>query len=66
MIYQRRFKAEIANGIGPWLDILIIIAKIAIIINMGCLFFTSNVSRIMFSGVDTEELVNRIKSAIEE
>lgn len=64
MIYSRRFKAEIANGIGPWLEILSVISKIAVIVNMGCLFFTSSVAKAMFAGVDYEHLMWNIQAAI--
>jgi hypothetical protein len=65
MIYSRRFKAEVANGIGPWLEILVIITKIAVIVNMASIFFTSSIATAMFTGVDYEGLFKRLKDHIE-
>lgn len=65
MIYQRRFKAETANGIGPWLEIINIITKLAVIINMGTLFFTSDIGRALFVGVDYKQLFHDLKQQLE-
>ena len=64
MVYSRRYKAEVATGIGPWLEILQVIAKVAVIINMGSLFFTSSISKAMFSGVDYQHLVEYVKGVL--
>ena len=61
MVYKRRSKAEIANGIGSWLDILSVITKIAVIVNMGTLFFTSSKLQTLFVGFDSELILNELK-----
>jgi len=49
--YERRFKAEISNGIGEFMNCLEILVKFSIISNMGTLFFTSRTMIRMFIGV---------------
>lgn len=48
--YERRFKAEISNGIGEFMNCLEILVKLAIISNMGTLFFTSRTMIKLFIG----------------
>ena len=49
--YERRFKAEISNGIGEFMNCLEILVKFSIISNMGTLFFTSRTMIRLFVGV---------------
>lgn len=60
LIYMRRQKAEVADGIGAWLGYLDLITTLAIIINMGSLYFTSDVYTVVFSSVDYRDLVRRV------
>jgi hypothetical protein len=39
--FQRRFKAEVSNGIGSWLGALENLTQLSIIINCGMVYFTS-------------------------
>lgn len=61
---MRRQKAEVADGIGAWLSYLELMGTLAIIINMGSLFFTSEVYTVVFSGVDYKDLVRRINNEL--
>ena len=47
--YSRRIKAEVANGIGEFLNCMEILVKLSIISNVGTLFFTSNTMFKMFT-----------------
>lgn len=46
--YQRRFKAEVSNGIGSWLGRLESLSQVAIIINCAMCYFTSHVYQGLF------------------
>ena len=50
--YNRRFKAESANGIGVWMSCLEAITQFAIIMNCAFLYFTSITYEIMFVGIN--------------
>lgn len=41
--YQRRFKAEVSNGIGNWLNCLENLCQLGIIVNCAGVFFTSKI-----------------------
>ena len=46
--YIRRFKAEVSNGIGHFMDCFEILTKLSIITNCGTIFFTSRRFRKIF------------------
>jgi hypothetical protein len=46
--YQRRFKAEVSNGIGSWLGRLENLSQLAIIVNCASVYFTSHVYQGLF------------------
>jgi len=45
---SRRFKAEVANGIGEWLYFIDLLAQFSIIMNCAIIYFTSKIYRQMF------------------
>jgi len=45
LVYQKRFKAEISNGIGTFMNCLQIQCQLAIMVNAGVCFFTSTIYR---------------------
>jgi hypothetical protein len=51
MKYTRRFKAEVGNGIGSFMDCLEILTKISIMSNCAMLFWTSKYFRALFVSV---------------
>jgi len=48
MKYTRRFKAEVGNGIGSFMDCLEILTKISIMSNCAMLFWTSKYFKALF------------------
>ena len=46
--FGRRFRAEVGNGIGAYMDTLDILCKFSIWTNLGCVYFTSRVYRQLF------------------
>jgi hypothetical protein len=54
MKYTRRFKAEVGNGIGSFMDCLEILTKISIMSNCAMLFWTSKYFRALFVSVTPE------------
>ena len=46
--YQRRFKAEVSNGIGSWLGRLETLSNLSIIFNCASIYFTSHVYQGLF------------------
>ena len=46
--YIRRFKAEVSNGIGNFMDCFEILTKLSIITNCGTIFYTSRRFRKIF------------------
>jgi hypothetical protein len=53
MKYTRRFKAEVGNGIGSFMDCLEILTKISIMSNCAMLFWTSKYFKALFVSVKT-------------
>jgi len=51
MKYTRRFKAEVGNGIGSFMDCLEILTKISIMSNCAMLFWTSKYFKALFVSV---------------
>jgi hypothetical protein len=41
--YGRRFRAEVGNGIGAFMDCLDILTKVSIWTNIGGIYFTSKI-----------------------
>ena len=54
MKYTRRFKAEVGNGIGSFMDCIEILTKISIMSNCALLFWTSKYFRAVFISVPDE------------
>ena len=54
MKYTRRFKAEVGNGIGSFMDCLEILTKISIMSNCAMLFWTSCYFKALFGSVTKE------------
>jgi hypothetical protein len=52
--YIRRFKAEISNGIGNFMQCLQIICQLAIMVNAGIIYFTSRTYRYILVGGNPE------------
>ena len=50
MRYFRRFKAEVSDGIGSWMNCLETLAQISIFLNCATLYFTSKVYVQIFVG----------------
>lgn len=46
--YQRRFKAEVSNGIGNWLRCLEDLTHVSIVINCAMIYFTSHAYKDIF------------------
>jgi len=46
--YSRRFRAEVGNGIGAYIDCIDILVKTSIWTNLGCVYFTSKIYRKLF------------------
>jgi hypothetical protein len=46
--YTRRFKAEVGNGIGTFMDCLDILTKISVMSNCALLFWTSKYFHALF------------------
>ena len=46
--YTRRFKAEVGNGIGTFMDCIEILTKISIMSNCALLFWTSKYFKALF------------------
>lgn len=63
MKYTRRFKAEVGNGIGTFMDCLEILTRISIMSNCAMLFWTSKYFRALFvsKGRDSELQFEHIK-----
>jgi hypothetical protein len=59
LIYMRRGKAQVADGIGAWMSYLDLIGLLAIIVNFGTLFFTCDIYEVVFAGVNYQDLVER-------
>lgn len=53
MKYTRRFKAEVGNGIGSFMDCVEILTKISIMSNCAMLFWTSKYFKALFVSVQT-------------
>lgn len=51
MKYTRRFKAEVGNGIGSFMDCLEILVKISVMSNCAMLFWTSKYFKALFVSV---------------
>lgn len=48
MKYTRRFKAEVGNGIGSFMDCLEILTRLSIMSNCAMLFWTSKYFKALF------------------
>lgn len=66
LIYMRRQKAEVSDGIGAWLDYLELMCILAVIFNSLSLYFTSQVYQATFAGVDYYDLVRRINLELKD
>jgi hypothetical protein len=50
LIYMKRYKAEISNGIGNFHQCLSILSQLSIMVSAGILYFTSSIFKNMFTG----------------
>jgi hypothetical protein len=66
LIYMRRHKAEVSDGIGAWLGYLELMCILAVIFNSLSLYFTSQVYQATFAGVDYHDLVRRINNELKD
>ena len=58
MSYSRRFKAEVSNGIGQFMDCLDILTKFSVMTNCLIIFFTSAKFREVFTKGTTESITD--------
>ena len=57
--YQRRFKAEVSNGIGTFLNCLQIMTQLSVMINSGIIYFTSRTIKKWF--LDNEQHIEKVE-----
>jgi hypothetical protein len=55
LVYFRRFKAEVSDGIGSWMTCLDTLSQVSIFLNCATLYFTSKVYILIFVGSLGEE-----------
>lgn len=53
--YTRRFKAEVGNGIGSFMDCLEILTQLSVISNCALLFWTSKYFKLLFVSAGNED-----------
>jgi hypothetical protein len=53
--FSRRFKAEVGNGIGTFMDCLEILTRLSVMFNCALLFWTSRYFRVLFVSVKSDE-----------
>lgn len=70
LTYQRRFKADVSNGIGNWMGCLENLSQLSIIVNCMMIYFTSTTYKEMFVEesvslqVETQELMTFFMTVI--
>ena len=53
--YSRRFKAEVGNGIGTYMECIEILTRLSVMSNCALLFWTSKYFRVLFVSSTSEE-----------